>query len=77
MSGETHIGDAIGWDGGACPVDPSAIVQPRYRGSPEAAKGVRIEWPCPAWRLNWSHDGQDDDIVAYHVVDGPSQESPT
>jgi len=58
----------IKWRGGECPVDPTALVEVRYRAPADKAKGVRIEWPCPAWRLGWLHDGADDDITAYRPV---------
>jgi hypothetical protein len=59
----------IEWNGGECPVDPSACVRPFYRAAADPSKGVRIEWPCPAWRLGWQHDGGDDDIVGYAIED--------
>lgn len=59
----------IEWSGGAMPVHGSTEVEVRYRGPAEARKGQRIEWPVFAWALNWSHDGEDDDIIAYRIVE--------
>lgn len=56
------------WSGGDCPVDPELPVQLRYRGPEDSAKGVRIT-AAPAGRLDWSHDGSDDDITAYRPFD--------
>lgn len=58
----------IEWAGDVMPVSGSTEVEVRYRGPAEAWKGRRIEWPVLAWVLNWSHDGEDDDIIAYRVV---------
>lgn len=53
------------WNGGNCPEDLAARIKPYYRG-PEKPDGVRITC-APAGRLDWSHDGGDDDIVSYVV----------
>lgn len=58
----------IEWGGGAMPVSGNETVQVEYRDSPDDAKGIRIEWPMAASRFNWSHDGEDDDIVRYRIV---------
>ena len=42
-------------------------IVPEYRGPSDPAKGTRITC-APAGRLDWSHDGSDDDIVAYYVA---------
>lgn len=54
-------------DGGECPVGPMVPVYPSYRGPIDPAKGVRIAC-APAWRLDWSHDGSDDDIIGYAIA---------
>ena len=61
----------IEWKGDAMPVDANDTVEVQYRGPAQAWKGTRIEWPVLAWALNWSHDGEDDDIIAYRLS-GPS-----
>lgn len=43
------------------------VVQPVYRGPASPAKGIRITMAAAA-RLDWSHDGSDDDIMAYVPV---------
>lgn len=53
------------WSGGECPEDKDSRIKPYYRGS-EKPHGIRILC-APAGRLNWSHDGGDDDIVSYVV----------
>lgn len=64
------MNDWIKWAGGERPVPPRDVVETLYRGPEDPALGVRWGWPhpCPAWRLDWSHDGSDDDIVYYRVV---------
>ena len=57
--------DWIEWNGGECPVSEDTVVEVRYRAEAVAAKGIRIDWPCPAGRFEWWHDGEDDDIVTY------------
>lgn len=62
----TQIAD--GWkphDGGECPVDADAQITPMYRGPSDPQKGIRIEWLFLAGRFDWTHDGTDDDIIAY------------
>lgn len=51
-------------EGGACPVEPNTPIEPKYRGPADAAKGSRIA-VAPAWRLDWTHDGSDDDIIGF------------
>ena len=58
----------IEWKGGVSPVKTSEEVEVRYRAPPNLLKGTRIEWPQFGWTFNWSHDGQDDDIIAYRIV---------
>jgi hypothetical protein len=59
----------IAWTGGECPVHPDTIVIVTYRGPANEAKGIRIGWPIRAGRLDWSHDGSDDDIVMYSLIE--------
>ena len=54
------------WAGGQCPEHPDSQIQPFYRG-PEKPTGYRITC-APASRLDWSHDGGDDDITSYRVL---------
>lgn len=56
---------AIPHNGDPYPGSPLDKVIPTYRG-PEKAGGVRIPFAAAA-RLDWSHDGGDDDIVPYVV----------
>ena len=61
-------GLAGGWithDGGVMPVAADTPVHLLYRGNEDPAKGIRIPF-ARAGRLDWSHDGADDDIIAYH-----------
>lgn len=53
-------------DGSAYPGSPYDQIRPLYRG-PAAPKGVRITCAMAA-RLDWSHDGSNDDIVAYEIA---------
>lgn len=53
-------------NGGECPVHPMMLVYPRYRGRIDPCKGVRIVCSA-AWRLDWSHNGSDDDIIGYEI----------
>lgn len=62
--------------GGSCPVEPMVTVRPVYRGKEDKAKGIRIK-VAPAARLDWSHDGGPDDIIAYRVAHTPSSEQAT
>lgn len=59
-------------DGGPCPVDPDAFIWPLFRSEADPAKGVRREWGR-AWQFDWSHDGEDDDIIAYTLEPQPSR----
>lgn len=56
-------------DGGTYPGDEMDAIRPIYRGPQTIPDGVRITF-APARRLDWSHSGSDDDIVAYQVVSG-------
>jgi hypothetical protein len=71
------------WKGGRCPEDTHSQVRPVYRG-PAKPGDVRITCGL-AGRLDWSHDGGNDDIVAYEVLldrrtksvtGGPKEEVP-
>lgn len=53
--------DGRPWTGSAM-----APIRPVYRGPADPSKGVRIRM-APAMRLDWRHDGSDDDIVAYEI----------
>jgi hypothetical protein len=55
------------WHGGECPEAAMSQIEPVYRGPCDSAKGTRIAC-APAIRLDWSHDGGDDDIVEYYVL---------
>lgn len=52
----------ISWSGGKCPVDEDVEVEYRQRNG--------IESECHADHLQWEHDGEDYDIIAYRVVNG-------
>ena len=54
------------WQGGECPEHPDSQIKPNYRG-PANPHGTRITC-APAGRLDWSHDGEDDDIISYDVL---------
>lgn len=54
-------------DGGSMPVPETAVVKPFYRGAERPEIGTRIVC-AQAGRLDWSHDGGPDDIVAFVVV---------
>lgn len=52
----------IDWHGGECPVDSDAIVEVKYRKpNPYQLNNDR------AGDFSWSHDGFDDDIIAYRL----------
>lgn len=52
----------IDWHGGECPVDSDAIVEVKYRiPNPYQLNNDR------AGDFTWSHDGFDDDIIAYRL----------
>lgn len=52
----------IDWHGGECPVDSDAIVEVKYRKpNPYQFNNDR------AGDFTWSHDGFDDDIIAYRL----------
>lgn len=61
-------------NGGPCPVPPETPIYPSYRGAEDRTKGIRIRL-APAGRLDWSHDGSADDIVAYRVANFGQAES--
>lgn len=50
----------ISWSGGKCPVDEDVEVEYRQRNG--------IESECVASHLQWEHDDEGYDIVAYRVV---------
>lgn len=60
----------IAHTGGGCPVDPSTPVRLEYRGAADPEKGIRIPFAA-AGRMDWSHDGSADDIIAYRVEPTP------
>ncbi|AOG03071.1 hypothetical protein [Bosea sp. RAC05] len=56
------------WEGGDhSPETDEAVIWPIYRGPSNPAFGERIRC-ARASRLNWTHDGSDDDIVGYRVA---------
>lgn len=57
------MSDWLEWKGGTCPVAGGAVVDVTFRNVGEAVKRQRADF----WV--WYHDGADDDIVAYRVVD--------
>ena len=57
----------IPWSGGDCPEAPISQIKPVYRGGYDPKRGTRIVC-APAVRLDWSHDGSDDDIIGYYVL---------
>lgn len=59
-------------DGGAQPLPDYSQVRPIYRGPPRPT-GVRITCAM-AQRLDWSHDGGQDDIVGYEVLHIPEED---
>ncbi len=59
-------------NGGLYPGHEMDAVRPVYRGPPTIPNGIRIAF-APAKRLDWSHDGGDDDIVAYELVKASRQ----
>lgn len=70
--GEGQIAeDWIEHDGGPMPVDGDQVVSIEYRGAeaPELM-GQRIPF-ARASRMDWSHDGGPDDIIAYRKEPTP------
>lgn len=70
MSGGKEFDAAIlkPWGGGSeCPEPSGAKVWPIYRGPANPELGIRFTCAV-AGRLDWSHDGGDDDIVGYRVA---------
>jgi hypothetical protein len=60
---------SIPWAGEGTPdLGPTTPVRPQYRGPEDLRKGDRIRC-APVARLDWSHDGGPDDIIAYSVED--------
>jgi hypothetical protein len=55
------------WRGGENPEAPLSQIEPVYRGPYDPRRGTRITC-APAARLDWSHDGGDDDIVGYWLL---------
>lgn len=60
------MGEWIEWKGGECPVAKNVMVECRYRGPPNDDQFAIYEMVA-GW-FNWSHDGENDDIIAYRVV---------
>lgn len=61
--------------GGGQPEGDYSQIQPEYRGPVDPKKGTRIVCAMAA-RLDWSHDGGDDDIVGYWLLFDPSKAKP-
>lgn len=61
------LADKVEHDGGPMPVPEYAVVRPEYRGAERPEMGTRIVC-ARASRLDWSHDGGPDDIVAFSVI---------
>lgn len=57
------MSDWLEWKGGTCPVAGGAVVDVTFRNVGEAVKRQRADF----WV--WYHDGADDDIVAYRVIE--------
>jgi hypothetical protein len=56
----------IEWAGGAMPVDGNDTVEVRYRAPPRNDQ-VAVNEMLASF-FNWSHDGENDDIIAYRIV---------
>lgn len=52
----------IEWKGGQCPVDLNTFLVVRYRGEFQDDK-------CIAGNVSWYRSGEDEDIIAYRVVE--------
>lgn len=59
------------WDGAHTPLGPGSFLQVMYRDG-------EVSGPCPSDEVfaYWEGDGCDDDVIAYRIVDAPSQSDP-
>lgn len=62
----------IEWDGAdESPVEADTPVEVRYRDLEDSTRGYRFaSIGLYAGDYSWWHDGTDDDIVAYRIVEG-------
>ena len=60
----------VAWEGGECPVDPNAMVDAKFRAPPYDYQ-LPPALPTAACLLEWYHDGENDDIIAYRVIESP------
>lgn len=60
--------DWIEWNGGECPVAEGYVVEYKLRGNSDASV---IDASFPAVNLQWNHENEPWDIVAYRLVDAP------
>ena len=63
---EQNDDEWIAWGGGECPVADDKTVRVRYRGDFQEDK-------CIAGSMIWSHSGEEDDIIAYRLMDSHQQ----
>lgn len=66
-----RVGELVEHDGGPCPIDPDAWIEPQFRGEPDPTKGILRAYGR-AWQYAWHHDGAEDDIIAYRVLPDPT-----
>lgn len=60
-----------GWiehDGGPCPLPADVWIDVRFRGEADPAKGA-LRYYGYSQVFAWNHDGAEDDIMAYCVVE--------
>jgi hypothetical protein len=60
----------IGHDGGECPLAGNDFIEPVYRAAENSEKGVRRSCGY-AFQFAWRWDGEDDDIMAYRILESP------
>ena len=65
------MSDWIEWGGGSCPVDSNAKVEVKFRAIDTLDDYER------AGSVVWHHDGEDDDIIAYRLLDEPDAQPTT
>jgi hypothetical protein len=58
----------IEWNGGECPVAEGTRVDYKLRGNPDTSVA---DASFPAENLQWNHENEPWDIVAYRLVDAP------